>query len=133
MRITTFFELGEQFLFTDIFEMHIYWSRSRFCRYISLFMIKVSKSQMHFFLKLHCPTNEWNIWQNSRKNTFLIYWPICKSDFKSWMIPCLYLHGFSRDISLITVSNHSMGPFVNYVSMFLPIFDQVSTLSKHIY
>ena len=25
------------------------------------------------------------------------------------------------------------GPFVNYVSMFLPIFDQVSTLSKHIY
>ena len=25
------------------------------------------------------------------------------------------------------------GPFVNYVSMFLPIFEQVSTLSKHIY
>ena len=24
LRITTFFELGEQFLFTDIFEMHIY-------------------------------------------------------------------------------------------------------------
>ena len=26
-----------------------------------------------------------------------------------------------------------MGPFVNYVSIFLPIFDQVSTLSKHVY
>ena len=25
------------------------------------------------------------------------------------------------------------GPFVNYVSIFLPIFNQVSTLSKHVY
>ena len=25
------------------------------------------------------------------------------------------------------------GPFVNYVSIFLPIFDQVSTLNKHVY
>ena len=27
--------------------------------------LKVSKSQKHFFLKLHCPKNEPNIWQNS--------------------------------------------------------------------
>ena len=27
--------------------------------------LKVSKSQKHFFLKLHCPKNERNIWQNS--------------------------------------------------------------------
>ena len=25
------------------------------------------------------------------------------------------------------------GPFVNYVSVFFPIFDQVSTLSKYVY
>ena len=29
------------------------------------YSLKVSKSQMHFFLKLHCPKNERNIWQNS--------------------------------------------------------------------
>ena len=27
--------------------------------------LKVSKSQRHFFLKLYCPKNELNIWQNS--------------------------------------------------------------------
>ena len=27
--------------------------------------LKVSKSQKHFFSKLHCPKNEWNIRQNS--------------------------------------------------------------------
>ena len=27
--------------------------------------IKVSKSQKHFFLKLHCLKNERNVWQNS--------------------------------------------------------------------
>ena len=31
------------------------------------------------------------------------------------------------------ILNPTKGPFVNYVSMLLPIFDQVSTLSKHIY
>ena len=36
---------------------------------------------------------------------------------------------FILNMCLISVK----GPFVNYVSMFLPIFDQVSTLSKHIY
>jgi hypothetical protein len=29
------------------------------------FKLKVSKSQKHFFLKLHCPKNQRNIWQNS--------------------------------------------------------------------
>ena len=28
-------------------------------------LLKVSKSQKHFFLKIHCPKNERNIWQNS--------------------------------------------------------------------
>ena len=28
-------------------------------------LLKVSKSQKHFFLKLHCQKNEQNIWQNS--------------------------------------------------------------------
>ena len=36
---------------------------------------------------------------------------------------------FILNMCLISVK----GPFVNYVSMFLPIFDQVSTLSKHGY
>ena len=31
------------------------------------------------------------------------------------------------------VSMLGKGSFVNYVSTFLPIFDQVSTLSKHVY
>ena len=29
------------------------------------FPVKVSKSQKQFFLQLHCPKNEGNIWQNS--------------------------------------------------------------------
>ena len=43
-------------------------------------LLKVSKSQNQFFLKLHSPKNEQNIGQNSngvsRKNAFEIYWPI---------------------------------------------------------
>ena len=57
-------------------------------------MIKVCKSQKHFFLKFHCPKNKRNIWQNSalahtakyfvrflgngvsRKNAFEIYRPL---------------------------------------------------------
>ena len=33
--------------------------------------IKVSKSQKHFFLKLHCPKNERNIWQNYALHSFI--------------------------------------------------------------
>ena len=35
------------------------------CKRHNNYFLKVSKSQKHFFLKLHCQANEWNIWQNS--------------------------------------------------------------------
>ena len=31
--------------------------------YLDIYL-KISKSQKHFFLKLHCPQNKLNIWQN---------------------------------------------------------------------
>ena len=45
-------------------------------------MLKVSKSQKHFFLKFHCPKNEWNIRQNSAlwswgrilSNILFVFW-----------------------------------------------------------
>ena len=35
-----------------------------FCLFLNHY-VKVSRSQKHFFLKLHCPKNERYIWQNS--------------------------------------------------------------------
>ena len=32
--------------------------------YLDIYL-KISKSQKHFFLKLHCPKNKRDIWQNS--------------------------------------------------------------------
>ena len=40
--------------------------------------LKVSKSQKHFFLKLHCPQNERNIWQNS---ALIGQWSLMKKYF----------------------------------------------------
>ena len=48
---------------------------------LSLLTLKVSKSQNQFFLKLHCPKNERNIWQNS---TLASYCPIFCSFFGQW-------------------------------------------------
>ena len=44
-----------------------YWTEyvQYFIKECKLKLLKVSKSQKHFFLKLHCPKNERNIWQNS--------------------------------------------------------------------
>ena len=35
-----------------------------------LVVLKVSKSQKHYFLKLHFPKNELNIWQNSARASY---------------------------------------------------------------
>ena len=57
------------------------------------FQVKVSKSQTHFFLKLHCPKNKRNIWQNSAL-AFEIYWSLEKSGRKFFM----RLHRISNKI-----------------------------------
>ena len=55
--------------------------------------------------------------------------------FPSWALThigasTIYSHSSGvNQIGLIS----GKGPFVNYVSIFLPIFDQVSTVSKHVY
>ena len=40
-------------------------AQSKIFKHIFSAPLKVSKSQKHFFLKLHCPKNELNIRQNS--------------------------------------------------------------------
>ena len=46
---------------------------------------KVSKSQKLFFLKLHCPKNEWIIRYNSALSiAFEIYWPLIRQAAEFW-------------------------------------------------
>ena len=42
-------------------------------------LLKVSKSQKNFFLQLHCPKNERNIWQNFALASFFEQWSFKKN------------------------------------------------------
>ena len=84
-----------------------YWFVWSFSRHFSFLLLKVSESQKHFFLNLHCPKNEWNKYSTnlcprfirlhylmfclflgngvSRKIEFEICWPLLLSEnLKTW-------------------------------------------------
>ena len=61
------------------------------CPIIWQLILKVSKSQKHFFFKFHCPKNERNTWQNSAlasygrilsNISFFGQWSFKKNDFE---------------------------------------------------
>ena len=56
------------------------------CISLSLRLLKVGKSQKHFFLKLHWPKNERNIWQNYALAARAEFCQIFRSFFGHWSI-----------------------------------------------
>ena len=66
--------------------------------------LKVSKSQKYFFLKLHCPKNERNIWQNSAG-----HWSFNKKCF--WDLLAPYIESVKWEIWSVLLKSTKFSPF----------------------